>query len=209
MKLVLIPAGEFLMGSPEGEGETDEHPQHEVRITRPFYLGVTEVTRGQFRLFVDGSAYKTEAEKDGKGGYGLIEEPKKFEQNPRFTWQNPGFEQTDEHPVVNVSWNDAQAFITWLSQKEGKTFRLPTEAEWEYACRAGTKTAYFSGDDAETLAAFGNIADATASEKHPEWTWSIAARDRYVYTAPVGRFRANAFGLYDMHGNVTEWCQDK
>ena len=114
-----------------------------MRITRPFYLGVTEVTRGQFRRFVDDAGYQTEAEKDGKGGCGWNEETKKFEQNPRYTWQNPGFEQTDEHPVVNVSWNDAQAFIGWLSRKEGKTYRLPTEAEWEYACRAGTTTRYF------------------------------------------------------------------
>jgi formylglycine-generating enzyme required for sulfatase activity len=209
MKLTLIPAGTFLMGSPEGEGDTEEHPQHEVRITQPFYLGATEVTRGQFRLFVDETGYKTEAEKDGKGGYGWNEGSKSAEQNPRFTWQSPGFEQTDEHPVVNVSWNDAQEFITWLSQKEGKTYRLPTEAEWEYACRAGSRTAYFCGDDPEGLAAVANIADGTGKEKYPQRTWSIAARDGYVNTAPVGRFRSNAFGLYDMLGNVWEWCQDE
>jgi formylglycine-generating enzyme required for sulfatase activity len=178
-----------------------------VRITKPFYLGVTEVTRGQFRVFVDDTGYKTEAEKDGKGGYGWNDETKKFEQNPRYTWQNPGFEQTDEHPVVNVSWNDAEAFIGWLSRKEGKAFRLPTEAEWEYSCRAGTATRYFTGDDPEGLAAVANVADGTAKEKHPDLT-TIAARDGYVYTAPVGRFQANAFGLYDMHGNVFEWCHD-
>jgi formylglycine-generating enzyme required for sulfatase activity len=207
IKLTRIPAGTFRMGSPDGEGEIDEHPRHEVRITHPIYLGVTEVTRGQFRLFVDETSYKTEAEKDGKGGYGWNDEAQNFEQNPRFTWQNPGFEQTDEHPVVNVSWNDAQEFIDWLNQKEGKTYRLPTEAEWEYACRAGSTKAYSSGDDAETLAAFGNIADGTAKERYPGWT-TTTARDGYVYTAPVGRFRPNAFGLYDMHGNVWEWCQD-
>jgi formylglycine-generating enzyme required for sulfatase activity len=207
IRLRLIPAGDFMMGSPESQGDSDEHPQHKVRITRPFYLGVTEVTRGQFRLFVDETNYKTEAEKDGKGGYGWNEEAKKFEQHPKYTWQNPGFEHTDEHPVVNVSWNDTQDFIAWLSRKEGKAFRLPTEAEWEYACRGGAKTAYFSGDDAETLTAFGNIANGTAKEKYPDWT-TISGRDGYVYTAPVGRFSANAFGLYDMHGNVLEWCRD-
>src|SRR5262249_2774933 len=138
--------------------------KHLVRITRPFYLGVTEVTRGQFRLFVDESGYKTEAEKDGRGGWGWNEESGKFKQNPKYTWQHAGFEQTDEHPVVNVSWNDAQAFVNWLGQREGRVFRLPTEAEWEYACRARTNTAYYCGDDAETLVGFGNIADAAAKE---------------------------------------------
>src|SRR5208337_3270523 len=147
-------------------------------------------------LFVDETGYKTEAEKDGKGGYGWNEETKRFEQNPRFTWQNPGFEQTDEHPVVNVSWNDAQAFIAWLGQKEGKTYRLPTEAEWEYACRAGTKTAYFCGDDPEGLALVGNVADGTAKKKFPTWTWAIEAKDGYVFTAPVGQFQKNAFELF-------------
>jgi formylglycine-generating enzyme required for sulfatase activity/serine/threonine protein kinase len=208
IKLKRIPAGTFLMGSPEGQGASEEHPQHEVRITRPFYLGVTEVTRGRFRLFVEKEGYRTEAEKDGKGGQGWNEAKRKFEQNPRYAWQSPGFEQTDEHPVVNVSWNDAQAFLAWLSRKEGETYRLPTEAEWEYACRAGTTTRYFCGDDPEGLAAVGNIADGTARAKYSNWIPAIAARDGYVYTAPVGRFQANAFGLYDMHGNVSEWCWD-
>ena len=210
MKLTLILAGEFMMGSPDGDKDAgnDEKPQHRVRITRPFYLGVTEVTRGQFRRFVDETGYKTEAEKDGKGGWCWNDEAKKFEGIPGLTWKNAGFEQTDENPVVNVSWNDAQEFIAWLSQKDRKTYRLPTEAEWEYACRAGTKTKYFCGDDPEGLAAVGNIADGTFREKNPTWIWTIAARDGYIYTAPVGRYRANAFGLYDMHGNVFEWCQD-
>jgi formylglycine-generating enzyme required for sulfatase activity len=209
MKLTLITAGTFQMGSPESdtEAEADEKPQHRVRITRPFYLGVHEVTRGQFRRFVDEAGYQTEAEKDGKGGWGWNEETKKFEQNTPYTWQNPGFEQTDDHPVVNVSWNDATAFAEWLSRKEGKTYRLPTEAEWEYACRAGTTSRYSCGDDPEGLAAVGNIADGTAKQKYPNLT-TISARDGYVYTAPVGRFQPNAFGLYDMHGNVWEWCSD-
>ncbi len=108
--------------------------------------------------------------------------------------------------MVNVSWNDAVAFCKWLSRKEGKTYRLPTEAEWEYACRAGTTTRYYSGDDPETLAKVANVADATVKAKFPDWKWTIKASDGYVFTAPVGQFKPNAFGLYDMHGNVWQWC---
>jgi formylglycine-generating enzyme required for sulfatase activity len=110
--------------------------------------------------------------------------------------------------VVNVSWNDAVAFCDWLSKEEGESYRLPTEAEWEYSCRAGRATRHFSGDDPETLAEIGNVADATVKEKFPNWSWPIKARDGYTFTAPVGRFQPNAFGLFDMHGNVGEWCAD-
>ncbi len=222
MKMVLIPAGEFMMGSSESAEELAkafaawnatpesfkaEYPAHRVRITKPFYLGAHEVTVGQFRKFVDDSGYKTDAEKDGKGGSGY-KNGKPDGQKPEYHWRNAGFEQTDEHPVVNVSWNDAVAFCEWLSRKEGKTYRLPTEAEWEYACRAGSTTRYWCGDDPETLMYVGNVADAAAKAKFPEWKWTIQNSDGYVFTAPVGRFRANAFGLYDMHGNALEWCAD-
>jgi formylglycine-generating enzyme required for sulfatase activity len=224
MKLKLIPASEFMMGGEESaeamttyfkrtysldfkaENYKDEYPPHRVRITQPFYLGIYHVTRGQFQHFVNDQGYKTDAEKDGKGGYGTNDEGK-WEQKPEYTWRNPGFPQTDEHPVVNVSWNDAVAFCEWLSRKEGKTYRLPTEGQWEYACRAGTMMRYYSGDDSETLAQVGNVADATAKAKFPSWK-TIEAKDGYVFTAPVGQFRPNAFGLYDMHGNAWQWCQD-
>jgi len=228
MKLTLVPSGEFMMGSGESVEETvafftknygmvyltadlfkDEHPQHRVRITKPFYLGTYHVTRGQFRQFVKDSAYKTDAEKgEEPGAYGWNSKKEQFDFSKDYSWRNAGFEQTDEHPVVNVSWNDAVAFCKWLSRKEGKSYRLPTEAEWEYACRAGTTTRYHSGDDPETLAEVANVADATAKAKFPAWKWTIKVSDGYVFTAPVGQFKPNAFGLYDMHGNARQWCAD-
>ena len=143
-----------------------------------------------------------------KGAFGWNPDKKKFGPNETHSWRKAGFEQTDDHPVVNVSWNDAVEFGKWLSGKEGKTYRLPTEAEWEYACRAGTATRYHHGDDPEGLAQVGNVADATAKETFPDWKSTIAARDGYAFTAPVGKFKANAFGLYDVHGNAWEWCAD-
>jgi formylglycine-generating enzyme required for sulfatase activity len=237
MKFTLIPAGEFMMGGGESAEATaaffnkfygerfsktygkdflqagyykDEHPQHRVRITKPFYLGACHVTRGQFRQFVADTGYRTDAEKgETPGAYGLDTDKEEFNFNQKFSWRNAGFEQSDEHPVVNVSWNDAVAFCQWLSKKEGKTYRLPTEAEWEYACRAGTTTRYSSGDDPETLATVGNVADATLGAKFPGRAHIIKASDGYAFTSPVGSFKPNAFGLYDMHGNAWQWCADR
>jgi formylglycine-generating enzyme required for sulfatase activity len=222
MKLTLVPSGEFMMGSKESAEETaaffkktyggddlnadtfkNEHPQHRVTITHPFYLGTYHVTRGQFRKFVADTAFKTDSEKAEKpGAWGWDPDKKQFGFNEKYSWQNAGFEQSDEHPVVNVSWNDAVAFCNWLRKKEGKTYRLPTEAEWEYACRAGTTTLYYNGDDPEGLTKVGNVADATLKAKFRDWPRTIRASDGYVFTAPVGKFNPNAFGLYDMHGNA-------
>lgn len=211
MKLVLIPAGKFMMGSPESEKDrgSDEGPQHEVEITKPFYLGIHEVTVGQFRAFVRDTGYKTEAEKDGKGGWGYNADTKKWEgPKPHYHWQNTGWEQTDEHPVVNVTWNDAQEFCRWLSKKEGRGYRLPTEAQWEYACRARTTTRFYNGNDEDDLKTVANIPDASFTRKLPDDASGNSWDDGYPFTAPVGRFQANIFGLYDMHGNAREWCAD-
>ena len=209
MKLELIPAGDFLMGSPKNEeGRAPWEQQHEVQITQPFYMGATPVTIGQFKAFVKDAGYKTEAEKDGKGGFGYNAATHRGEQSPTYNWKNTGWEQTDEQPVVNVTWNDAVEFCKWLSKKEGKTYELPTEAEWEYACRAGTETRFWCGDKDEDLKGNANIADASLKEKDPSQSNVVAWDDGYPYTSPVGKFKPNPWGLYDMHGNVWQWCAD-
>jgi sulfatase modifying factor 1 len=237
MRFMRVPAGEFLMGSEESPDALaqaypayerqrflelgDEAPVHRVRITRDFYLGQYEVTVGQFRRFVQASGYQPESEADGTGGYGYnpayhAEQSASgdaFEgRDPRYSWRNPGFAQTDDDPVVNVSWNDAVAMARWLSEKEGVIYRLPTEAEWEYACRAGTRTRYASGDDPRSLPAVANTFDADAAvhwRNWPQWqAFAQPAHDGYAFTAPVGRFAPNAWGLYDMHGNAWEWVAD-
>jgi formylglycine-generating enzyme required for sulfatase activity len=208
MSLVLVPAGKFTMGSPAGQaGRTAWEDERDVEISRPFYMGAREVTIGQFRRFVEATGYQTTAEKNGKGAFGYDKETGKLEPKTRFSWRDPGWKVTDDHPAVNLSWDDCKAFCAWLSKKEGKRYRLPTEAEWEYACRAGTATRYHGGDDPETLADVGNVVDASAKKLFPQWQ-AIEADDGFAFTAPVGSFEPNDLGLFDMHGNAMEWCED-
>jgi formylglycine-generating enzyme required for sulfatase activity len=234
MPLVLLPAGEFLMGSDEPiaalqkdyplmeasrlEALVDEAPVHKVRITKAFYMGATEVTVGQFRKFLQLSGYVPESIADGTGGYGYnpaydsakSKRGDAFEgRDPRYSWQNPGFAQTDTHPVVNVTWNDAQALVAWLSEREGRKYHLPTEAQWEYAARAGTRTRYHSGNTPDALRGAANTFDATAKPLWPKFeAHALPHSDGFAFTSPVASFTPNAFGLYDMHGNAWEWTQD-
>jgi len=225
MQLKLIPAGEFLMGSNASRGDletagfvlsddfdnSDEQPVHRVRISKPFYMGIHEVTRGQYAEFVNETGYQTEAEKDGTGGWG-VDAAGNFAQKREYTWKDNGLSQTDSHPVVNVSWNDAVEFIKWLSKKDGRQYRLPTEAEWEYCCRAGSEAHFSTGGSLASLKGFGNMLDASYKGEYPNNDYTenqpFPFADGFVYTSPVGRFKTNGFGLYDMHGNVWEWCSD-
>jgi sulfatase modifying factor 1 len=222
MTMVRVEPGEFLMGSTKAQIDTlvkqfsglkpeyfdAEQPQHSVKITRPFYLCAHQLTVGQFRRFVDSAGYKTEAEASGTGAYGLV--GKEWKQDPKINWRNPGFPQADDHPVVCVSRTDALAFLGWLNDQEknqSRGYRLPTEAEWEYACRAGTRGLYGESDDPESLVRIANVADASLKKIMPDVT-CIASNDGHTYTSPVGSFAHNGWHLYDMIGNVWEWCDD-
>lgn len=234
MKFVRVPAGVFAMGSDESADSLstsyplherkrfdelkDEAPKHQVQMTRAFFVGQHEVTVGQFAQFVAQAGYLPESIADGTGGYGYSASHDQTRgdrgdafagRNPSYSWRNPGFAQGDNHPVVNVSWNDAAAMAKWLSAKEGHVYRLPTEAEWEYACRAGTSTRYAHGDDPQALLKSANVFDQDASEKWIRWQqFAVKGRDGYAFTAPVGSFAPNAFGLHDMSGNAWEWVSD-
>lgn len=210
IELVRIPAGEFHMGSPADEpGRRPDETLRHVRISRPFLLGRTEVTRGQFRAFVEATGYVTEPERPGgTGGYGIDPQTLALSGlDPQFSWRYAGFEQTDEHPVINVNWNDAQAFCAWRSEVEGRRYRLPTEAEWEYACRAGLAGVDPFSTDPERLVKVGNTTDSTLEPVYPDRN-SLAGSDGRLFTAPVGSYEPNAWGLCDMRGNVWEWCAD-
>jgi formylglycine-generating enzyme required for sulfatase activity len=209
LKLVRIEAGTFPMGSPDSDkaAVAEEKPRHEVRITRPFLLGKYAVTRGQFRAFVEATGYKTEAESSGEGSIAIDQATGNGGMRKDCNWRSPGFTQGDDHPVVCVSWNDANRFCEWLGQKDGRKYRLPTEAEWEFACRAGTTTRFFTGDEPGSLKGYANVADASFKARFPNRT-AFDFDDGYVFTSPVGSFKPNPWGLYDMTGNVWQWCED-
>ncbi len=218
MKLVLVPAGEFAMGAADSDKDAnkDETPQHRVRISRPFRLGVHEVTVGQFRAFVDATGHKTAAESEPSSGFDEATRTFQYEQRG-FHWRNLGWKQTNDHPVLNVTWFDATAFCKWLSKQEACTYRLPTEAEWEYARRAGTESRFLNGSSIDHLRLIANVQDLSLAEKKPRFSNSelssylespVPWDDGHPFSALVGKYRPNGFGLYDMLGNAAEWCQD-
>jgi len=202
-EMVAIPSGRFAMGSPENEAGRDdeEGPVHRVNVAT-FALGKTEITRGQFAEFVKQTKYIS-----GDKCW-TLEEGNYEERNG--DWNKPGYPQDDKHPVVCINLNDALAYANWLSRKTGKKYRLPTASEWEYAARGNTGTSRYWGDNPDDACGYANGADNTAQAQIQGATsWSVHnCTDGFAYTAPVGHFKPNAFGLHDMLGNVWEWVAD-
>ena len=217
MKMVRIPAGSFVMGSSEADiswamstlaqGQPvsleNEYPFHKVRISRPFFICATHVTVGWFRKFVEETGYITDAE-DENGGQSFDAQRGRFERKSGSSWKNPGWTISDDQPAVMVSYNDAQAFCEWLTAREKLPYKLPTEAQWEYAARGGLPMSQFPWGDSLPDGRRCKYAD-----KNSDFEW----RDRnadcgYKYVAPVGSYEPNGYGLYDMAGNALQWVRD-
>ena len=198
-EMVVVPPGRFMMGSPKDEPQREswkagtESPQHEVTIPKPFAIGRCAVTRGQFGAFVTATGHKME-------GGARVWTGKEWKDDPSKSWRDPGFAQDDSHPVVCVNWEDAKAYAAWLSQASGASYRLPSEAEWEYACRAGSVTPFWWGSSiAPDQANYdGNYAYEGGGKKGEYRKRTVSARS----------FEASPWGLYQVHGNIWEWCED-
>ncbi|MEO1416235.1 MAG: formylglycine-generating enzyme family protein [Bacteroidota bacterium] len=210
-EMVLIKGGTFTMGSPEREeGRDSDETQHQVALS-DYYIGKYEVTVADFQKFIADTGHQTDAEK-GDGSY--IWDGGDWNKKSGINWRHDEegkLRPKNEYnrPVIHVSWNDAQAYCQWLSRKTGKTYTLPTEAQWEYAARSrGQAVKYAWGNQAPNGQKGGNVADQAAKKKFTGATVFDDYEDGYVYASPIGRFLPNDSGLYDMTGNVYEWCQD-
>jgi len=210
--MVVIPAGSFMMGSPESEDDRvdNEGPRFRVTFDRGFALSRNEVTVGQFRRFIEATGYETDAEQSGASrvymsGSGRVAERR------RVTWQDNylGDPADDSLPVIHVSWNDAVAYAEWLAETTDRPYRLPTEAEFEYALRAGSQSPYWWGNGSPDEPVENVTGDGDQFTDRRQWTVAFRRyEDGYWGPAPVGSLAANPFGLFDMGGNVMEWVQD-
>jgi formylglycine-generating enzyme required for sulfatase activity len=211
-EMVMLPPGRFVMGAAPGEEEREKimdyfrgHsvPQHSVTIQHSFAIAKFDVTRDEYAQFVAETKRP-----DPDSCYGPDESGGESDKKG-VNWHSPGFPQTGRDPVVCVSWDDAQAYVAWLSAKTVHVYRLPTEAEWEYAARAGTTTARYGSDNPAELCRYINHGDLDFGDRHPaESDVNRQCRDGYGFTSPVGSLTPNQFGLYDMLGNVWQWTED-
>lgn len=213
-EMVVVPAGSFAMGTPADEdGRADNEPAPRTVTVAAFALGRAPVTRAEYGAFVRATSYDTNrGTRTGERGcyVGVAVRGMRAHGGER-TWSAPGFPQDDRHPVVCVNAADASAYVAWLARTTGKRYRLPSEAEWEYAARAGTEGPRFWGGGLAEACTYANIADATFQRRlNPQWPdeLRVACDDGFGFTAPVARFSANAFGLTDMLGNVEQMTAD-
>lgn len=207
----ILPPGDFTMGTPQSVTQAEgvpakrghrERPVHRIRFAKAFAIGKFEVTRQQYAYFVDRTGYA----KPGGCKYWTGD---KFETANNKNWRDPGYPQEDRHPAVCISWEDAQSYVQWLARETGKPYRLPSEAEWEYAARAGAGTPRFWGRSPSDACRFANVFDRRGAESGDFPTMSPHdCDDGYSHTSPVGHFLPNGFGLYDTAGNAWEWTQD-
>lgn len=202
-EMLSIAPGAFVIGSPVSEAGRfeDEGPQHRVTVAYPFAVARAPITRAQYDMFV-----RTTRRRDPSGCASMGADGR-WANTPGLSWHNPGFDQTAEHPVVCVSWDDARAYARWLRERTGRGYRLLSEAEYEYIARAGSTTAFAWGTSDQEMCAHANGFDASAGRAHPDWP-AAACDDGSVYTAPVRAFPANAFGVYGAVGNVFQWTED-
>jgi formylglycine-generating enzyme required for sulfatase activity len=211
-EMVVIPNGAFIMGSTPGEPGHSSHdePRHPVTFSHGFALSRKEVSVAEFRLFVEQTGYQTDAEREGhtsvyKDAYG------RNTRSSKANWQTAfnGHRGVPDEPVVHVSWNDATAYVKWLAEYTGKPYRLPTEAEFEYAMRAGSSSTYWWGSGSPTELVENTTGDGDRSRRRRTWDLAFSKySDGYWGPAPVGSFQANGFKLFDMAGNVQEWVED-
>ena len=211
-EMVVVPAGSATIGSPEAEtmreGRTPafaafEHPQRAVTIARPFAMATHHVTRREFSAFVAATR------RPMAGCVVLVAGKWSDGPDPVYSWRNPGWVQRDDEPATCVSWDDAAAYAQWLSKRTGATYRLPSEAEWEYAARAGTGTARWWGDDAGGMCARANGGDRNYAAAYPvDKSANLQCGDGFAFTSPVNRYPASPWGLHDMYGNAWQWVAD-
>jgi len=202
-EMMVLPAGEFVMGAAGGEPDRPEGPPHAVKIGRSFALGVYEVTHKEFLAFVDATGYEP-----ARGC--RVFRKGEWAHESAASWRDPGYGRppAGNEPAGCITWRDAQAYVAWLSSRTGQRYRLPTEAEWEYAARAGTTTPWYWGDDPDAACDYANIHDrSTAVELTFSWEPADCS-DSAARVAPVGSYEPNGFRLYDMLGNVWEWTAD-
>lgn len=206
--MVWLPPGSFVMGS--NDGPENERPAHPVRIGYPLAVSSTEVTRAQFAAFAHDTQHETGGRCEVKSNFGDALLGKSDDHDMRASWVAPGFQQKDNEPVVCIGWETANAYVKWLNQRTGLSYRLLTEAEWEYAARAGSAARWPWGDGTGQQCEYANGADLTLRKADNWQRKSVVTEctDGYLDTAPVASFKPNAFGLYDMVGNVWEWTQD-